>query len=166
MLLHPSNAGDRTKLDRPFTSAERQTLDTVDVTADQLAQAACTGGAQCWIAVNGVVYDLGSSPAWKDGSHHGVRAGTDATEDFVRSGHGGSSRSCPWSAGTGREPCPWSVPRPGVPVPWGPCRGPLPTPDAVGRASDHRRRCTAVELGPIRVPDGVPALSAGGRIGS
>lgn len=88
MLLHPSNAGDRTKLDRPFTSAEQQTLDTVDVTADQLAQAACTGGAQCWIAVNGVVYDLGSSPAWKDGSHHGVRAGTDATEDFVRSGHG------------------------------------------------------------------------------
>ena len=88
LLRPPPNAGDRTKLDRPFTSAERQTLDTVDVTADQLAQAACTGGAQCWIAVNGVVYDLGSSPAWKNGSHHGVRAGTDATEDFVRSGHG------------------------------------------------------------------------------
>lgn len=88
LLRPPSNAGDRAKLDRSFTSAEQQTLDAVDVTADQLAQATCIGGAQCWIAVNGVVYDLGSSPAWKDGSHHGVRAGTDATEDFVRSGHG------------------------------------------------------------------------------
>lgn len=63
LLRPPPNAGDRTKLDRPFTSAEQQTLDAVDVTAGQLAQAACTGGAQCWIAVNGVVYDLCSSPA-------------------------------------------------------------------------------------------------------
>ena len=87
-LLHNSNAGDRTKLDREFSSAEQQTIDTVTITSDELAEATCADGAQCWIAVNGVVYDLGSSSAWQGGSHHGVSAGTDATEAFVGSGHG------------------------------------------------------------------------------
>lgn len=88
VLLHPSNVGDRTKLDREFSSDEQHRIDTVAITAGELAEATCTDGAQCWVAVDGVVYDLGSVPTWQGGTHHGVSAGTDATEAFVRSGHG------------------------------------------------------------------------------
>lgn len=88
---------------------------------------------------------------------------------------GRSSRSCPWSAGTGREPCPRPCLVQKRPSPGrgcgssgrgAPAEGRPPTPDSVGRAPNHRRRCMAVELGPIRVLDGAPAVSAGGRIGS
>lgn len=88
ILTRPTRSGDRSKLDRTFSPAEQQTLDEVTITQDQLAEAVCTDGAACWVAVNGVVYDMNSSPAWKNGTHHGVHAGTDATEAFVRSNHG------------------------------------------------------------------------------
>ena len=40
------------------------------------------------MAIDGVVYDMSGFPSWLHGLHHGVRAGTDATDTFVRSGHG------------------------------------------------------------------------------
>ena len=42
------------------------------------------------MAVNDVVYNLSSIQSWKNGQHHGVRAGTDATDKFMKSGHGRS----------------------------------------------------------------------------
>lgn len=38
--------------------------------------------------MNGVVYDVSGYRGWaKDGRHHGIDAGTDATEQFVKSAH-------------------------------------------------------------------------------
>lgn len=88
VLLTPSpNVGDRAKLDRAFSPAEQQKLATVKVSSQELAAATCHNGAKCWIAVNGVVYDMGGFPSWARGEHHGVKAGADDTELFVRSGH-------------------------------------------------------------------------------
>lgn len=87
-LLTPSpNAGDRTKLDVQFTPAEIATLDARTVTGQELTAATCDDGQQCWVAVNGVVYDMSVFPKWARGRHHGVDAGTDATQRFVGSGH-------------------------------------------------------------------------------
>lgn len=83
----PPEVGDRAKLDVVFTVEEQQRLDTVPITPAQLAEATCDDGRNCWIAVDGVVYDISVFPAWARGAHHGVRAGTDATEKFVNSGH-------------------------------------------------------------------------------
>lgn len=91
MILNPSaNANDPTKLDDVVYTAENQhRLDTVRVTPAELAAATCREGAPCWIAVDGVVYDVSGYGSWaRRGSHHGVPAGTDATEKFIGSAHG------------------------------------------------------------------------------
>ncbi|AKT52714.1 hypothetical protein ADJ73_09450 [Arsenicicoccus sp. oral taxon 190] len=63
-------------------------MDTVTISGDQLAAATCRDGAACYVAVSGVVYDMTGFPTWvQRGAHHGVRAGSDATEAFVRSSH-------------------------------------------------------------------------------
>ena len=85
-----ANAGDTSKLGVTFTAEEQRMIDEVVVTPDELAAATCHDGASCWIAVDGVVYDMSGFPAGLRGRHHGVQAGTDATDAFVRSGHGRS----------------------------------------------------------------------------
>lgn len=87
-LFRPnSNAGDTSKLNRSFTPAEQQLLDTVHITAGELATATCEAEQRCWIAVNKVVYDVSSVPSWAKGTHHGVKPGHDVTDSFVKSGH-------------------------------------------------------------------------------
>ncbi len=89
-LLSPNPmVGDRGKLAITYSAENQQRLDTVTVTRAELAAANGTNG-RVWIAVDGVVYDLSGVEAWADGEHHGVRAGTDATEQFVGSPHGAS----------------------------------------------------------------------------
>jgi predicted heme/steroid binding protein len=44
-------------------------------------------GQPAYVAVNGVVYDLTSSPMWRNGGHNGVQAGQDLTSIF-ESQHG------------------------------------------------------------------------------
>lgn len=84
----PNNAGNSSKLERTFTSEEQQLLDTREVTTAELAAATCADGAECWLAVNGIVYDMSGFPSWMPGPHHGIAPGTDATAQFVDSGHG------------------------------------------------------------------------------
>ncbi|GAB3624958.1 hypothetical protein GCM10027418_30440 [Mariniluteicoccus endophyticus] len=88
-LLNPPSpeVGNRGKLEVAFTAEERQKIDTVSVTPAELAAARCEDGQRCWLAVDGVVYDMSVFPKWARGRHHGVEAGTDATEKFVKSGH-------------------------------------------------------------------------------
>lgn len=88
LLPKNPNVGDRGKLAATFTASEQHTLDTVTISRAELAEATCEDGRRCLVAVNGVVYDLGGLDGWKRGRHHGVVAGTDATEQFVRSAHG------------------------------------------------------------------------------
>lgn len=87
VVLRPSQSGNRDKLDRGFSASEQQRIDTVHISPAQLAKATCTDGADCWIAVDGVVYDMCGFPQWLTGLHHGVRAGQDDTAAFVKSGH-------------------------------------------------------------------------------
>lgn len=81
------NVGDRSKLQISRTAEDQRKIDTVTITPAQLADATCDAGKKCWIAVDGVVYDMSVFPKWARGEHHGVKAGTDATEKFVGSGH-------------------------------------------------------------------------------
>lgn len=88
-LPKPSpHVGDATKLERTFTATERETIAGRKISADELAAANCEDGAACWVLVDGVVYDMSVFPAWARGQHHGVKAGTDGTDKFLKSGHG------------------------------------------------------------------------------
>lgn len=90
VLLLPKNpnVGNRAKLDVTRSAADQRVIDTITISPERLAQATCRDGAPCWVAVDGVVYDMAGFPAWSTGRHHGVRAGTDATTAFVGAGHG------------------------------------------------------------------------------
>lgn len=81
------HVGDRAKLERTFTADEQRLIDTRRVTAGELARHDGKDGCPAWIAVNGVVYDMSTLNGWKGGRHHGVQAGVDATESFVKSAH-------------------------------------------------------------------------------
>ncbi|MEJ5929129.1 cytochrome b5 domain-containing protein [Corynebacterium sp. H128] len=89
MLIWPSppNVNDPTKLERTFSVAEQAKLETTSISSDQLSNATCEDGAACWILVDDVVYDLSVFPAWARGQHHGVKAGTDGTDKFLKSSH-------------------------------------------------------------------------------
>lgn len=87
VVLHPSAGGDRTKLNAPLTQAQQSAAASRTVTKAELAASDGKNGRPAWVAVNGVVYDLTAVKAWTGGMHHGVQAGTDATEQFVKSGH-------------------------------------------------------------------------------
>lgn len=55
--------------------------------AEKLAEFNGQDGANAYVAVDGVVYNLTNSAAWTNGEHNGVKAGTDATEAFKNSPH-------------------------------------------------------------------------------
>lgn len=83
-----SHAGDRTKLERTFTAAEQQLIDSNRISKEELAAKDGKDGHPAWVCINQVVYDITDHPAWKHGRHHGLEAGADLTERFVQSGHG------------------------------------------------------------------------------
>ena len=72
------------------TAEKQHLIDTVTISPADLAQATCEDGQECWIAVGGVVYDV-SGTTWSNGRHHGIQAGTDATQGFESSPHGGAT---------------------------------------------------------------------------
>lgn len=51
-------------------------------TAQSLAYYDGQEGRPAYVAVNGVVYDVTSSPRWRDGAHNGFQAGRDLTRQF------------------------------------------------------------------------------------
>lgn len=79
--------GDAGKLQFTFSEENQGRLDSVSINADQLSAANCSAGYACWVAVNGVVYDVTAYKKWQGGKHHGAQAGTDATAQFVASPH-------------------------------------------------------------------------------
>lgn len=88
VLLTPNpEVGNAAKLEIEHSDANRELLETVVVFPAELAAATGKDGAACWIAVDGAVYDLSGFDAWKDGTHHGIECGTDATDGFVKSPH-------------------------------------------------------------------------------
>lgn len=87
VLLANNNIGDQTKLERGFTKEEQQTIEEHSISLDELRKHNGKD-APPLIAIDGVVYDLSGTPSWAQGLHHGVQAGTDGTDSFVRSRHG------------------------------------------------------------------------------
>ncbi|MCP0886709.1 cytochrome B5 [Ligilactobacillus sp. WILCCON 0076] len=57
-------------------------------TKEELAAYDGVDGNKAYVAVDGVVYDVSNVAPWKGGSHHGNKAGTDATEGIGHSPHG------------------------------------------------------------------------------
>lgn len=74
---------------RELTAEESARVESTVISADELAAANCQEGAECWVAVDGVVYDVSEVSGWSSGrEHQGVMAGTDATEAVGDSPHG------------------------------------------------------------------------------
>jgi predicted heme/steroid binding protein len=57
-------------------------------TLQELAAFNGKDGKSAYVAVDGVVYDLTKIGSWKNGEHHGIKAGTDATKKITSSPHG------------------------------------------------------------------------------
>jgi predicted heme/steroid binding protein len=56
-------------------------------TLEELSQYNGSNNNPAYMAVDGVVYDVSKIPVWAGGSHFGIRAGTDGTQDY-RQCHG------------------------------------------------------------------------------
>lgn len=78
--------GERGAKPAEETSAE-QTIPDKIFTLDELSQYDGKDGAQAYIAIDGVVYDVTSADGWKEGEHEGYSAGQDLTDTFVSSPH-------------------------------------------------------------------------------
>lgn len=58
-----------------------------EFTIEELAKFNGKNGNPAYIAIDGLVYDLTGVKSWKSGKHHGVSAGTDASDRINRSPH-------------------------------------------------------------------------------
>lgn len=60
-----------------------------EFTLEELAQFTGKDQKPAYIAVNGIVYDASEIAVWSEGSHFGLEAGKDLTENFNQC-HGGN----------------------------------------------------------------------------
>ena len=61
----------------------------LELTLEELAKFNGKYGQRALIAVDGIIYDVTDSRAWKDGMHNGFEAGKDLTEEIkTKSPHG------------------------------------------------------------------------------
>ncbi|GEM_PF-168307 len=63
---------------------------TIYLSIDQLAMYDGTAGNPAYVAVNGIIYDVTDNSAWSGGSHAGLAAGLDLTQEIAAAGHGTS----------------------------------------------------------------------------
>ena len=54
----------------------------LELTLEELAKFNGKDGQRAFIAVDGIIYDVTDSRAWKDGMHNGFEAGKDLTEEI------------------------------------------------------------------------------------
>ncbi|NLX83274.1 MAG: hypothetical protein GXZ04_05610 [Clostridiales bacterium] len=54
----------------------------IELTIEQLAHFNGEDGMRAFVAVDGIIYDMTDSPAWKDGEHNGNLAGKDLTKEI------------------------------------------------------------------------------------
>ncbi|WP_432409219.1 cytochrome b5 domain-containing protein [Wukongibacter sp. M2B1] len=55
-----------------------------EFTIEELARYDGSNGRSAYVAVNGVVYDVSSEATWGGGTHFGIYAGRDVTNEFLR----------------------------------------------------------------------------------
>lgn len=64
------------------------------LTIEELAAFDGKDGRKAYVAVDGIIYDMTNSPAWRQGAHNGFQAGRDLTEAIKKeSPHGVSKLS-------------------------------------------------------------------------
>jgi predicted heme/steroid binding protein len=66
--------------EQPMTSEEP--MEEKTFTLEELANYDGQDGRPAYVAVDGVVYDLTNSSAWRNGKHNGFTAGKDLTEEI------------------------------------------------------------------------------------
>ena len=54
----------------------------IELTLEELAHFNGKDGMRAFVAVDGIIYDVTDSPAWKDGEHNGNLAGKDLTKEI------------------------------------------------------------------------------------
>lgn len=57
-------------------------------TLEELAKYNGKDGAEAYVAIDGIVYDLSGLKGWKEGMHNGLEAGKDLSEEIQKSPHG------------------------------------------------------------------------------
>ena len=75
-------AGSPHEADILAMASEVGELVYVEFTLEELAQFNGKDGQPAYIAVDGVIYDVTNSNAWKNGQHNGFEAGMDLTEEI------------------------------------------------------------------------------------
>ncbi|KXL52441.1 cytochrome b5-like heme/steroid binding domain protein [Anaerotignum neopropionicum] len=58
-------------------------VNTRAITREELAMSDGRNGNPAYVAVNGFVYDVTNNPTWAAGTHFGLSAGHDVTEEFA-----------------------------------------------------------------------------------
>ena len=53
---------------------------SLELTLEELAKFNGKDGARAYVAVDGIIYDMTDSAAWKNGDHNGFEAGKDLTD--------------------------------------------------------------------------------------
>ena len=77
------------KLAAAETAAMVMKAQTEGLTLEELGKFNGKDGQRAFIAVDGIIYDVTDSRAWKDGMHNGFEAGKDLTEEIkTKSPHG------------------------------------------------------------------------------
>lgn len=92
VILKPVNQS-KNKLERQISAQEQEILDSKTFTKENLLEYDGKDGRKAYIAVNGIVYDVTDIKQWKNGEHHGMKAGNDLTSAFLKSHHGSSALS-------------------------------------------------------------------------
>ena len=54
----------------------------LELTLEELAKFNRKDGNPAYVAVDGIIYDVSASPAWKNGGHNGFEAGKDLTNEI------------------------------------------------------------------------------------
>lgn len=78
-----------TATEAPVEASEEPASQSVELTVEELAQYNGKDGQPAYIAVDGIIYDVTNSAAWKNGQHNGFDAGKDLTSEIKeKSPHG------------------------------------------------------------------------------
>lgn len=78
-----------TATEAPVEVSEEPASQSVELTVEELAQYNGKDGQPAYIAVDGIIYDVTNSAAWKNGQHNGFDAGEDLTSEIKeKSPHG------------------------------------------------------------------------------
>ena len=78
-----------TATEAPVEVSEEPASQSVELTVEELAQYNGKDGQPAYIAVDGIIYDVTNSAAWKNGQHNGFEAGKDLTAEIKdKSPHG------------------------------------------------------------------------------